>query len=75
MKTYLCDNCVHRGICTLEHHLRSLQDSVNKVHLEDGDKGCVIDLDQLDWIDPIQIRCKHFCVVYRYRGYKDASIR
>lgn len=64
VKETCCTRCSHRDVCQFKTEYLAAQHAMDEatVHLEskDGDSVRMIRLRDIPWIEPVELKCKHF---------------
>lgn len=55
----LCENCIHKEVCSLKEIYRNAQFAVERVSVPLSNKENATDLKNLSWIKPVQLECNH----------------
>lgn len=64
VKEIQCTHCVHREVCSLKAKFLEAQKAIDDVYLsrpcEDGKKVAMIHIRDIEYIEPVELHCKHY---------------
>lgn len=64
VKETQCTHCGHREVCSLKTEFLEAQKAINEVYItnpnEDGKKAVVTRVRDIKYIEPVELRCKHY---------------
>ena len=64
VKETQCTHCGHREVCSLKAEFLEAQKAVDEVYVsrscEDGKKVAMINIHNIKYIKPVELRCKHY---------------
>lgn len=66
VKNTLCTRCSHREVCTIKGDFLEAQKAVDYTYISrpcaDGKKVATINIRDIEYIEPIMLKCKHYCL-------------
>lgn len=64
VKETQCTRCGHREVCSLKTEFLEAQNAIDEVYVsrpcEDGKKVVMIRIRDIKYIEPVELRCKHY---------------
>lgn len=64
VKETQCTHCGHREVCSLKAEFLEAQKAIDEVYVshpcEDGKKVAMICVRNIKYIEPVELRCKHY---------------
>lgn len=70
VKKTQCTRCGHREVCSLKAEFLEAQKAVDEAYIsrpcEDGKKVAMICIRNIKYIEPVELRCKHYILDTEY---------
>ena len=75
VKETQCTRCGHREVCSLKTEFLEAQKAIDEVYVsrpcEDGKKVGMIRIRDIKYIEPVELRCKHYIPMWRKETIKN----
>lgn len=61
-----CNSCIHAKICTYKRQMETIKSAVDNLSIHESMEDTIKSksIKDFDWIEPIQVNCKHYSYIH-----------